>query len=141
MNLFTKQLKALRITMSRVAPDQFDMASWECGTAACICGHQAIEGDLAYFPKATLEYMNPSECSSEIAFRASCLSTDLDDACEAMFSTEHLAQSIWQSFDRQISAINSKLLTQEQLNHPHLTTDSSPADVVDYIDMLLGVIK
>ena len=58
-----------------------------------------------------------------------------------MFKTDALSRSIWEGGGRQRSAKDANILTQEQLNHPHLTTDSSPADVVSYIDMLLGKLK
>jgi hypothetical protein len=134
MNLFVKQLKALKTTMSTVGPEQFDMGDWHCGTIACVCGHQATK-DLNYFPIA-----RETKNHTPLATLAKKVSDDLDDACEAMFGTSLLSKSIWDSEDRQLSATLSKLFTRKQINHPHLTTDSSPADVVSYIDMLLGLI-
>ncbi len=64
-------------------------------------------------------------------------------------STEHspalanLSMSIWDAYEgtRLEAATYSEMLPAEQLEHPHLTTDSSPEDVVSYIDMLLGVLS
>ena len=137
MNLFVKQLKALKTTMSTVGPEQFDMGRWHCNTVVCICGHQAVSGDLTYFPASRLESTN-----LELVYRkAYKIVEDLDNACKTIFGSDHLSRSVWQPCARKWAAKHSLCLTQEQLNHPHLTTDSSPADVVDYIDMLLGVIK
>jgi hypothetical protein len=139
--MFTKQLKALKTTMSGVKSETFDMMDWHCGTVACICGHQGISGDLTEFPTALLA-ASPGfiYSSGEIGVRASSVANDLDDACEVMFGTDRLARSVWQGFGRLSAAIDSGMLTPKQLTHRHLNTDSSPADVADYIDMLLGVI-
>jgi hypothetical protein len=144
--------------MSRVKTERFDMAHWQCGTVACVCGHQAVSKDLTDFPRASKVYaaQSPSLALTdtellaltdtellavmEIDLTAARISQDLDYACKAMFKTDALSGSIWGGGGRQRRAEDADILTQEQLKHPHLTTDSSPADVVSYIDMLLGVI-
>jgi hypothetical protein len=145
--------------MSRVKTERFDMAHWQCGTVACVCGHQAVSKDLTDFPRASKVYaaQSPSLALTdiellaltdtellavvEIDLTAARISQDLDYACRKALGSNALSRSIWEGGGRQRIAEDANILTQEQLNHPHLTTDSSPADVVDYIDMLLGVIK
>jgi hypothetical protein len=142
LNLFVEQLKALRTTMSSVGPEKFDMDNWiseehPCGTVACVCGHQAILGDLTHFECAK------SESKKEMYLVASKVSDDLDNACYSRFNNSFLSESVWQVSDcsRRYEAAWSKLLTEEQLKHPHLTTESSPEDVVSYIDMLIEILS
>jgi hypothetical protein len=142
LNLFVEQLKALRTTMSSVKPEEFDMENWiskehPCGTVACVCGHQAILGDLTHFSTAK------SESKKEMYLVASKVSDDLDKACYSRFANSSLSESVWQvnADCRSYDAEGSKLLTPEQQLHPHLTTSSSPEDVVSYIDMLIEILS
>jgi hypothetical protein len=139
MSLFVKQLKALRTTMSSVAPEHLNMGYWQCGTVACVCGHQAISGDLTHFTDAN-NYRDKSESIDTIA---DTVANDLDSACMSALGSECLSGSIWSSDTeaRFMEAFTSAVLTPEQLQHPHLTTKSSPEDVVSYIDMILGVLN
>jgi hypothetical protein len=138
MILFVEQLKALKTTMSSVAPEHFDMENWVCGTVACVCGHQAMSGDLTHFTRAEEHYKDGHDATDT----ADSLSSDLDESCIDIFGTTNLSESIWQIIPkfRKAEAKSSKMLTEEQLKHPHLTTDSSPEIAVSYIDMVLGVL-
>jgi hypothetical protein len=134
MSLFEEQLKALKTTMSSVEPKQFDMAHWHCGTVACVCGHQAVSGNLKHFYKARVV------TAKHISSVANSIAADLQQSTDHSPALSNLSLSIWDANKRErlAAATYSKLLTPKQLKHPHLTTESSPEDVISYIDMILG---
>jgi hypothetical protein len=147
MSLFVEQLKALKTTMSSVEPKHFDMSKWRCGTVACICGHQTLFGDLTHFP-ATQSWVetsfmreNPDANESKINGASYSISRELSNSSHDALGDSMWAHSLYSATtcDRYYFAKN--VLTEEQLKHPHLTTNSSPEDVVSYIDMILGVLN
>jgi hypothetical protein len=125
VSLFEEQLKALRTTMSSVKPEEFDMTYWNCGTVSCICGHQELVE-----PQAPVFRKDKSAVD---------ISDALDQACTEATGNRHLAESVYDgtAVARQDAALFAGRLTLEELNHPHLTTQSSPADAISYIDMLI----
>jgi hypothetical protein len=148
MTLFVKQLKALKTTMSSVAPKHFDMSKWYCQSVGCLCGHQTVFGDLTHFPlvetmlENSLVREQPALEKFSLNIAAVRLSQELCASCSNELGNSRAALSLYCSVihDRMRHAIRSKLFTEEQLKHPHLNTVSSPQDVVSYIDMILGVL-
>lgn len=141
MSLFTTQLKALRATMRKTVPENFDMDQWNCGTVGCICGHQALSNDLKAFPTAFPLSVLTNKSTADVSHISSSIADDLNSSCKELLGTDFLARSVWQSYARKILASGSAVLSEDQLEHPHLTTCSSPGYAVSYITMLLGVIK
>ena len=139
--LLLDQLAALAYTMKKalevqavlnmerwitVSPDDEDKHF--CGTAACICGYQALTGRVDIFGLEDSEYKD-------------CLSSDIADflrgSCRKVFDRVDLADSIYREdmASRFSSANTSGLFTLDELhNLRHLNTDSpTPQDAYDYL--------
>lgn len=90
----------------------------ECDTAACICGYMALERGYGEFE------------AREIAI-------DFNIKCDEIFNNKYLSRSIYDGSPhiREAYAIQSKLFTEEELQHPHLTTESSIEDAISYLKL------
>jgi hypothetical protein len=90
-----------------------DMGIFHCGTACCLCGDVAV----ARYP----------DCDDDADWRieANLFSDELDDASRDACGGYDIADSICRSVAsyRRESARLSCIFTEEELKHPHLTTD------------------
>jgi hypothetical protein len=143
--LFQRQCEALAATLTSAKKKEENtlyMYTWAeqhtCGTAACICGYQALSKDLALFRYAsklycldTIDYVNVSEN----------ISLDLDTACKDLFGNDYLASSIYLSEDklRRVFALKSKVSDEETLNtFKHLTSEYPTLDdAIEYIKFVI----
>lgn len=105
---------------------ELDMAGWHCGTACCACG------DVA-------EAREPKHHNLPNA--ASYFSDQLDNACRDVFRDRSLSNSIWVSdaFDRWDYGEETNLLTNNELEHEHLTTDHHDREILhDYVRLVIS---
>jgi len=148
--LFQQQCEALVKTLTEAKANESNalyMNTWvkynhSCGTAACICGYQALSNNLNLFKKATewskdldTQYF---ETSSDIAY-------DLDASCKELFGDEYLACSIFASraFRRFISARHAEVADEKKLRtFKHLTSENtSLEDAIKYIEFVIEKCK
>jgi hypothetical protein len=130
-------LQTLAETMDEVDANggELDMGNWVCGTAACVCGWQAMKKNTEVFPIRTDGY--------DVGFYADNISDTLDKLCSNVFILSYLSQSIWAPCgeDRTIEASNSNLFTKEELNHPHLTDNTTAKDAADYLRLCIKKVE
>jgi hypothetical protein len=145
--LFISQLEALDTTLEATKPANFNMdyyhkasLSTECGYVACVCGEQALSDRLKFFPIA--HSLTESDTSFIVAHVAGYIDEDLQAACYTATGHTSLAESVTMVSDviRKKKAEASEYLTFEQLQHPHLNSDSSPKHAASYIRMLIKVL-
>lgn len=149
--LLINQLKALAETMKTAVENEakLHMDAWvsnyvkggpPCETAACVCGHHSIYGDLAHFPYA----QSVREEELWLVDRASNISDDLNRADVGVFGKENLAPSIWacDKSGRLRYAESSGLFTNDELDtHRHLNTTSTPQDAYDYLILCIEKVE
>jgi hypothetical protein len=142
--LFISQLLALAKTMSKVDEDSFNMFTYyrgssinTCGYVACVCSHQAVSRDLKLFPKSDTAL---SLGTLKGIYLANYIDEDIREACIVHTGSSYLAKSVTSSCDRKLFAHSSNLLTPNQLEHPHLNSESSPKLAARYIRMLVKVL-
>lgn len=155
MSLFKRQIEEIVKTLKLVRDSNedsersFNMGYWhtsttwmesqtldvitECGYVACICGHQAVRGDLSMFSNNKTDYRHLAEGISE----------DLDESCRIIYDDNSLALSIYDDSTscRRNNAEWTGLLTDEQMEHPHLTTDSSLEYAISYLEMIIEILE
>jgi hypothetical protein len=101
-----------------------------CGTSCCLCGDVGIL-------QASRSGSYTMEEAAELAFS---FSLDLDDYSEEMFETIGVAESIYSSDSEQRldAAEVSDIFTEEELQHPHLTTNHHDREIAhDYIRLVM----
>lgn len=162
-NLFIQQLEELAKTMSTAKEEFFNMASWyrskvpaayynPCGYVACICGEQAIRGNLKLFPCAKETKDSKDSNSQPDLSRIACeVANDLDESYRQCYECAPiLARSVYShsSSYRQgaLSEARIKGIVPDDLyeilsNHPHITTDSSPKHATSYLTLLVNYLK
>jgi hypothetical protein len=141
MSLFVNQIKTLITTLSQVKePETFNMEVWyepyisdtECGYAACICGHQSLAPISGLF---SIEFQH----SNNTLGQATQIASDLDVSCITETGDDVLAKSVYSgdSWERFRSARDSDEFTKEELEHPHLITNSSPLLAISFMQLVL----
>lgn len=98
-----------------------------CGTACCLCGDVAIS-------------RIPDGSFSDVMSESSYFASRLDGASIGVFGDSHVSESIWSSTraERLFSAEDSYVFTDEELKHPHLTTEHNDRDIAhDYIRLIM----
>ena len=107
------QLEALIATLTEAKKDQerneLNMEDWvevhTCGTAACICGYQAISGNLEEFDKAkTRREFFITEDKRHLERIAGIMADDLDNSLGSS-----LSQSVWDDSERFDHALCTRL--------------------------------
>ena len=146
--LLINQLEAFAKTMKQAHEDSLVlvMGTWvrinddshTCGTAACICGYQALSGELEHFERAyrISETSNWLDEKRKISDTASEISDDFDDATREVFSKDNLAGSVWSCSNesRYSAADRSGLFSDKEMNSSkHLNTESSPQEAYEYL--------
>lgn len=147
INLLNRAIGVLKRAKSLPGGNVLDMDSWLedegettikdgqkhfCGTAACICGYMVFEESE----------LPPPRLSSWYAF-----DNWLDKITEDSYKTsrefekllgQSLGQSIWMAEyeERRENAEASKFFTEEELQHPHLNSNSSLESAIDYLELI-----
>jgi hypothetical protein len=145
MSLFTNQIKTLIETMSQVKEvESFKMSTWytdhsttysKCGFAACICGHQALALPSEFF---SFTFVDITQETSLIN-RAELISSDLNKSCYTETDEEYLALAIYDGDDeeRKSAAWKCCKFDELELEHPHLTSESSPEHAISFMELVL----
>jgi hypothetical protein len=144
--LFISQLEALATTLEETKAINFSMSYYystflnKCGYTACVCGEQALSGRLEFFPIADSLKLKSPTMSFIIPNVAGYIDEDLRAACHTATGYSSLAKSVTMVGAETRKKKASEYLTDEQLQHPHLTTESSPEHAASYIRMLIRVL-
>jgi len=149
--LFQQQCEALVKTLTKAKANEANtlyMYTWindvqPCGTAACVCGYQALSNDLRLFKGA----MKTVECSGDYYDIATAISDSIDISCEEFFGNDDLAMSIYvqTSHERLLYARRARFVdeeTQTLLSFKHLTSDEPTIDAaIEYIEFVIEKCK
>ena len=112
-----------------------------CGTAACVCGYQALSSDLSLFERA----IEADECDGSYEGMAMDISIDLDASCEELFGNESLAQSIYKAnyHNRFNYAAKAQVADREALEKFRHLTSSYPSleDAITYLEFVIEKCK
>lgn len=145
-SLFISQLEALGATLEATKPTSFDMGtyykaseSYSCGYAACVCGEQAMSGRLESFPLAKAR-AGIIQDTTFVSHTAGHIDEDLRAACHIATGDNNLAESVTAVSSACRRGAAAGKLTYEQMQHPHLNSNSSPEHAVSYINMLIRVL-
>lgn len=109
------------------SPLPLNMITWHCGTACCLCGDVALSRDW--------------QGRGCYAGGARDFSYELDGSAYEVFNND--ASSVLSIYDvdsvgRLYYAKESKLLTEEELKHPHLNINHSDRKIAhDYIRLVM----
>lgn len=98
-----------------------------CGTAACVCGYVAINRDVVPKNASRLDYV------VSITEESRRVSEQLRKTLGV-----RIGESIYDAFgeDRYWSADKSKFFTNEELEHPHLTNETTLTDALDFVKLI-----
>lgn len=100
-----------------------DMGEWHCGTACCLCGDVAEARNV-----------------NNITYKALEFSNELDAASIHVFGDDLVAGAIYRSTrkSRLLAAKYSHVFTEEELDHPHLTTDHNDRAIAhDFVRLVM----
>jgi len=140
--LFQRQCEALVAALTKakaVDGARLSMSSWvsslhSCGTAACVCGYQALTEDLSLFDVA-------AEYAGDYESVATNISEDLENSCHQLFGYTYLAASIYAGTDKSriYFALNAMVADKETLEtFKHLTSENpSLDDAITYIEFVI----
>ena len=147
--LFQQQCEELVKTLTHAAEESTNelVMSWWidehnfCGTAACLCGYQALSNNLNLFARA-----KGALCESEDHEAiADAIAYDLESSCKALFGNTYLARSIFMASARNrfCSALEAQVAGRETLEtFNHLTTRKPTLDdAIEYIEFVIEKCK
>ena len=147
--LFQRQCEALVKTLTKARADEnarLNMRTWvdekhPCGTAACVCGYQALSNDLSLFNEA----MKADEYGEDYDEVSRVISDDLKISCYELFGNERLARSIYMASARSrfYKAKYTNVAEQQTLvTFNHLTSrEPSLDDAIEYIEFVIQKCK
>jgi len=140
--LFQQQCEALVKTLTKAKANEdniLHMYTWvdehhSCGTAACVCGYQALSNDLSLFMEATTYSGIHEDIANNITY-------DLDNSCYDLFGNKHASASIYSAHHcgRLNHAQYAEVADEKTLRtFKHLTRPKpSLDDAIEYINFVI----